>query len=365
MPLVLPPVLWRYLGGLPSYGHASRRGFSRSSIRKNAVLDAAVAVPTSMLNMLHSTGLPWLATIPIAAFAIRGIAMYYVTGVPARRRAIIRAHLAPLIQARTARELRPIHAKGKARKVNPFAYSFALFTKPLQVAHRTARPYGGASFTWSTVYNIGIFLAFTESIRLKCGTRNGMLGFILAPFQTLLSKVDPVHFPPAPDVIAEKIVARLERAYEQAVATGGDAEQVRFYIDQVQERMPPIVNSDSPYFDASTLVEGFSWCPNLALLDPYYILPVALAASVLANFRVGNARRGPRWFRYSGLTAAALFGYIGSHMPAGIVLYLISSQAAALCQNLVMRRAMPLPPTITRCTRATRSKARSTASRVY
>ncbi|KAK6430224.1 hypothetical protein LTR95_013625 [Oleoguttula sp. CCFEE 5521] len=219
--------------------------------------------------------------------------MYFITGKSSRRRLVIRTQLSPLIAARYADDLRPILADTKLRTTNPYGYRLKIFLQQYRSAHRTGRPYSGALFDAGTLLNLGVFLAFTESIRRICGARDGLLSFVLSPIQSVLSKADPLHFPPAADKAVESLVTRLEQAYEQALTSGADTQRITHYLQQVKDQAPSIIDETSPYFDPTIRTEGFAWCSDLALVDPTHTLPLALAAMIIVNMMIRPGRQGP------------------------------------------------------------------------
>ena len=68
--------------------------------------------------------------------------------------------------------------------------------------------------------NFGTLIAFTESIRLKCGRQEGLLSVLLSPFEWAARKVAPQYFPPKPDDplqavdSAEALATRLQAKYD-------------------------------------------------------------------------------------------------------------------------------------------------------
>jgi inner membrane protein COX18 len=115
----------------------------------------------------------------------------------------------------------------------------------------------------------------------------------------------------------------------------------------------------------SMYTEGALWFQNLLVADPTWILPITLSASVLMNIRLGwtvpskealdgmprNQARRQRAFK--GLRTALQIvacslapTMIHAEIPAGLLVYWISSTLFATAQTQILLKTMPIPTPI-------------------
>lgn len=382
--LQLPPHL-----RVTAYQQTQSRAFSASSLFEGSLVEAITAPSSALLDGLHAIGTPWSAAIPITAILVRGVIGHYVGGIPAQRRAQARNNVLPLVTAELNVQFRDKTSRGDYDKArDPAAMRrIDMFWARLFKLQRVGRKFGGALVAPSSLINFGTFIATTEALRMKCGSREGLLPLLLGPFKWVGQKVAPSLFSPvdAAQVAGEKYAARIEEI-RQARLEGGSLSQgsenalapgdMQVLMQQeASSAAPPHVDTSAPHFDPTMQTEGFLFSPDLTLPDPTGTLPVALLSVMMARILLRPNDRpiksGPpitfpwRWLtsKYSklqmfGVSLSGLFIVVTAHMPAGIVLYFACSAAAGMVQRRWLDARMPLRPAIQACKRPTRVKAK-------
>lgn len=285
-----------------------RRNFSSTAHRPSALLDIAVAGPTAILDAIHGLGIPWYAAIPCAAVLMRCTVGYYLSALPARKRAIVRTNLAPLVANNVRYQMgrknfllqkrldadggnRPVTSKNSLRMRRMVNAMVCQMTE----SYRFGKRYGAPIFTASSFLNFGMLIMFAEAIRVKCGHREGLLSMITSrfegAFQSLLMKPASTNTPPAlsyEEVIAERMEAAQAAADAQAelYASGaGDVLVDPKLLDPAYhfEALGHTAKTYADNLDPTMLIEGLSWAQNLALPDPQYILPFLLSCAMLPD----------------------------------------------------------------------------------
>ncbi|KAF2480157.1 hypothetical protein BDY17DRAFT_33110 [Neohortaea acidophila] len=373
------------------------RTFSSTPSPKSPLVDWAVAGPTAVLNGVHSLGIPWSAAIPITAILVRS-AHAYLTSTPTQKIKQFQAQIAPLVGVRTNVELSKPEEQERSRRLamadTPSAQvmrSFFIWRARVRVVKELHKDYG-----------------IKESIRLKCGARDGLLPTLLSPLEWVARKIDPTRFPTPPDPPAvvskdpvEMLAARLEAANQNAtmasatnqhedleseVANGAtlEAEQSQLSnfasttsepadeaIQRLPEVFPPTRLPDtlSPHFDPSMQTEGLSFAMDLTLPDPTLILPWTLfgimVCTSLFQQRPVNTGATPKRINLSlqqriGLVVASLFVFLSPNFPAAVLLYMIPSFAFSWLRGRWLDWKYPLQPLIRPCKRPIRRKVRKT-----
>jgi inner membrane protein COX18 len=366
----------------------SSRSFSASAPRNIQLIDVATAPPLAILNGLHGIGIPWYAAIPTAAILIRGVFGYYFSAKPARKREQIRSNLAPLLSADVLLSLKNDHPNRRSRDIPPLFH----ITKRMTRMHQVGKVFGAPAISWSTPLNFGTLLAMTETVRMKCGAREGLLSTILTPFEWLVAKANPNSSSPVFDrearaqALAERMEQvremRLQQAKEQTLGADGQALSEQSTMSEnlfnaSELPAPPRINVDSMYFDPSLQTEGLSWCTDLVACDPYQVLPLATAAVMISNILLNpspiprpyaGAQKLPppirflvtRYSPWQGffMAVACGFGYILQEMPAAIVLYIFSATVTGFVQRRWLELNMPLRKPIMPCRRGTRVRSK-------
>ena len=108
--------------------------------------------------------------------------------------------------------------------------------------------------------------------------------------------------------------------------------------------------------DSALVGEGILWFSDLAAPDSYWILPVALGVSNLANIQLNVLRRkkGSVPSRFSRILTNSFrvltvgMVYVAGHVPAALSLYWVTSSAFGLVQNVAfkfpaVRRLLRIP----------------------
>jgi inner membrane protein COX18 len=163
--------------------HSQRRAFSATPSRKLDLYESVVSVPATILDAIHSTGLPWFATIPVAAVLVRGVLIYYTCTKPAHLDGNKISHLNPLISARASSKLRAIpRPAGNAHLAEKALFiSTDLLNRWRILKHIKTR--FGIPQTWKTLVPTYLSLiVMAEAIRLRCGASGGLLETLLSPF---------------------------------------------------------------------------------------------------------------------------------------------------------------------------------------
>jgi mitochondrial inner membrane protein COX18 len=305
--LRLPPHI-RTSAYLQLQTQTSKRCLSATTPRRMSLTDVALSGPTLLLNTLHSTGLPWCAVLPLAAFFVRGVFLFYFSLVPSRRSAQIQANLLPVSSALV--QLRALtRDQDRLRKVkNPLARNLLRNWRVAWARFSISNEMGGyfgarltGNFVRSGV-SLGVLLGMTEAVRKMCGRKEGLLSMVLSPAGMVWGGVGKVFGSGAAAAEAGKMGTAHDFA-EQA----GSAPSAPFVNDGTQllsDAAGPspwenFVNTLQawaiPSFDPSLKTEGFEWCVDLTAPDPTFILPAVVSAlfmsSILFGKKVGGKTR--------------------------------------------------------------------------
>jgi membrane protein insertase Oxa1/YidC/SpoIIIJ len=354
-------------------------------------------VPAFLFDAVHLAGLPWFATIPAVAVLVRGGLVYYYCTKPAHLSQNKILHLNPLVAALTSSQLRylerPAYADSNASKARFMArYSF----KQWQLLGGVKKALG-ITQTWKTaVPTYFSLLVMTEAIRVRCGASSGLLQAILSPSNWWETCKTMARF-----VFGTAKTGRLEASTSSQAAGARIASPPEVSSGSsvtatpVAEPVEALSRLDSSGFSDPTLaVEGLPWCTNLALADPYAGLPVLLfwvlmipatvhvaryrkrvvaslhnmeldAAEATAKELLAAADKNEekankhaiKWLRSAAMSTA--FAVLLSHLPAGVLLYVITNQFTAVVQRLWLQFRYPAGRTITQCARPMRRKVRN------
>ncbi|KAK4541217.1 hypothetical protein LTR36_008133 [Oleoguttula mirabilis] len=377
------------------------RAFSASAPRNFTLVDIAVAGPSALVDSLHNTGLPWYATLPTAAVLVRGVLVYYLSALPARRAARVQANLVPLASARTLHKLNDANAQARLQKLPPSLRPLSrmirgYWFRSLEL-HKLGKLFGAPRFHPRGILNFGMLIAFTEAIRIKCGSREGLLPLVLSPFEWVAMQTMPGQFPtvapPEPSGLGE----------EQLQAATTVSEDGMTSIDLSQLRVAQPGHAHSAHLDPTLTDEGLFWCLDLTAPDPTFLLPTLLSLTMAANiiFRPTagkpkasspaaatpralttseeqiaspEARKilqappaqgilsryiGPMNFgQRIGLCISIVFFFAALKMPAAILLYFIPSMIMGGLQRMWLDRKVPITPPIQPCRRPLRFKVR-------
>lgn len=394
--LSLPPHLRTQTYGIT-------RTFSASSSRKLDIVDLAVAGPTAVLDAIHNLGIPWHTALPLTAVLVRTTLVYYISLRPARRDRQIQNQLVPLAAAHVVVEQNsPDERKWRAKMfkdipapgVRVFASKMVRWWKYQKTMARLGKEYGVRKFRPWGFLNFGILIAFTEAIRLKCGTREGLLRLLLSPFENVLNPERAAAAQAAQIDAAESLAERLVAAREKMLAMMSGRTQGSETIETAQslpqqhvetisvgtqqetiasQQLAPLSTEPTNlYFDPTLQTEGLAWATDLTVLDSTFILPIGLLLTMMTNsmlrpippgaipfsldFRVQMSRT--IYYRRWSLTFAWLFFFASVKIPAAILLYFIPSLAIGWVQQRWMDWRYPIQPAILPCKRPIRMKIR-------
>lgn len=158
------------------------------------------------------------------------------------------------------------------------------------------------SKTWLPIFQLPVFLAAVEALRMMAGTHQGLLGLIAETFSS-------------EDTTAAEIEDSRSQWYEPDLVTGGAL-----------------------------------WFKDLTVADPEMRLPFMLSASMLLSLTGGQKQSiwGKRITRALA-TVAVIAGPMLLHMPSGVLVYWISSMLMAYGQNLALERFMPTKKQVVPC----------------
>ncbi|KAI9801247.1 MAG: hypothetical protein M1833_002817 [Piccolia ochrophora] len=299
---------------IPTHGRGSR-GFHVTSQRP--FLDTALTSTHAFLESVHAvTGLPWVASLPLAAIVVR-LTLVTPLSIYNRKSQQRQLELQPLLKAwqlqfrrsviRQYGSLGPVECDRRVAK--------ALRSK------RKALYKDWKCGWWRNYLPIGqlpVFLVMIEAIRRMCGAREGLLGMISQQVKSPVTSV--------------------------ATSQSGTLEPTQS-SDILNSLLTPSLSS-----------EGAFWFENLLMPDPMLILPFVLSGSLLTNIfiatRVLSKDERPTRFRRILSDTMKLFalaiGPATLQVPSALLVYWISSSIFACVQNVTMDKLLPLRPPLPR-----------------
>lgn len=277
--------------------------------RPAALVPEMITFAAGYLHGVHTvTGLPWAASIPLAAVGVRTFAAIFIVW----QRIILRRrqNIQPLIHCVKKHYQDALRAK---------AVEDRLYMRPQEAQEQLSRELGKRTADlykeWKisqTTINVlplvqfPIWIALMEATRNICGVNMGLLRYLN----------------PMPD------------------KDGGSS-------------------LDLPGVEPSLATEGAFWFPNLLAGDPTGILPVILGLTIFTNVRLGFPKMTAAelsdqnkmqmwvstflWGAKKGLMFMgawiALTAYT-TGMPAGMMLYWIVSSNTAMLQNMFLDKCL-------------------------
>ncbi|KAL1612401.1 hypothetical protein SLS60_000627 [Paraconiothyrium brasiliense] len=286
------------------------RAFHATTPRKDAAVDALLYLPHEMISLIH-TYVPWYATLPLAAFIIRGLlvttAGSYANALTAR---YIGTH--PVRQALAYQKSRELMLRGgySNPKQARTAVSKAVKKEISALDRRwNCTIWGQASWT---IAQIPIFFIMAEVIRQMCGTRDGLLGMGLSAFG-LKSRTEMVH---------------------------------------------GVALDPNPWFQPSLADEGMLWFPDLLAADPF--LPFCVSALMFTNVYMSKqglstdpdaAPTFSKMLRRVLMGASLLVGPLCQDLPAALMLYWAGSTSSVILWNFWLDWRHPAPRSFMACKR--------------
>ncbi|KAI6901160.1 hypothetical protein KC318_g8192 [Hortaea werneckii] len=369
---------------------AAQRTFSSTSAPFSLV-DFAVTPPAYLLDLLHtSLGLPWYAVLPATALVVRSSLLYFLSARNDRRKEGLRANLFPVAAARVTRQLTSPEAEQKRRRTAPFLRPYFEAVNGWLTRRNEFRTlekqFGISPFRGGWLVNFGVLIAVTEAVRMRCGSREGLLPLALHPFEKMreaLNGKSPTPSPGSAAASGEGAAAARGLSEDQlraAMVTDANG-NVTVDLAQLQhaaQDLPPAPTAYSASFDPSLQLEGLPWCLDLTLPDSSFILPTSLVLIIAAGiiFKPGQSfskprsppsakpsapnnttpspsptqqqpltppyRLLPRITNLQRLHLSILFPFwlVALQFPAAIVLYIASSSAIATLQRWWVYRKM-------------------------
>lgn len=284
-----------------------RRAFHASP--QHRFLDTCFVMVHTTLTSMHSfTGLPWVATIPCFALAVRIFFLspftIYSHNLNRRRAALKSVSLAWVHGIR--KKVRQEHcAKG------PDFCQKQVLKEHYQKSVEINRRHGTQLYrNLISIVPFPFFLIIVETLRKMCGASKGLLG----------------------------LVAGGVSQEDQSITEAIPLEQL---IAQDQGK-------DLFSFEESFGNEGALWFQDLLVPDPLMILPFALSATLFLNISYQTSRfegisesKWQRRFSRSMKVLALASGPLTLQVPSAMLLYWISSSLFGLGQLVLMQRYMP------------------------
>ncbi|KAK3114990.1 hypothetical protein LTR53_006119 [Teratosphaeriaceae sp. CCFEE 6253] len=289
---------WPLLPRTPLHHSPPRRAFSASPSRRLSLVNVAVATPNLLLDSLHSLGLPWYAALPAAAVIARGVVVYYVAARPIQRAGQVRSSLMPLASVEVIFREHEFDERAHRRNLReargPTFSRLYHFLARLWFTRQELNKLGrkaGAPAGWSRMlFNFSTLIAFTAAIRLKCGARDGLLPWLLSPFQSVLDRSSTLQSDqsPPPPLPAEPPKPVLPRDEPMAQRVDQPHMGVDAYGEPVSDLSqlgtpPSTTLAPTEYFDPSMHTEGLGWYLDLTAPDPTFTLPIVLWAAISLN----------------------------------------------------------------------------------
>jgi hypothetical protein len=241
-----------------------------------------------------------------------------------------------------------------------------------------------------------------ETIRMKCGSRDVLLGLVTKPFNWLFSRPDAatvgeaakVEPPLSPEEILAQRLFEAREAQQAAQSTTSssapDAIDPQSLFETVRlpvEPLPPTRYAD--FIDPTLQSEPIFWLSDLTLPDPTGTLPFLLALTMICgvvlrsppartpmgpmNFvRPENSKNHPSLPQLPavkkndsltngqrlGIIFSFLFGIAATQFPAAVLLYLVPNMTIAWLQTRWMDVVYPMPGVVEPCRRPVRYKVR-------
>lgn len=262
---------------------------------------------------------------------------------------------------------------------------------------------------WRSPINLGVLIAMTEAVRVKCGAREGLLSFLIKPIDRHVDAETARRAAMTPDEI---MVERLEAAYavkQEAAAARTTQQQPTLdgqeggqeILDEVLSDKLPALNTNqyATLQDPTLRTEGLAWFPDLTVPDTTLLLPLALSATmaltVLARPKTNpaptSASHSKRTVSSSkelpvtpdnplealaalpkpkslldhlstgqkiGLSLSFVFFFAALKLPVAVLLYLMPSMAMGWLQSRWLDLKYPLPEVVRACRRPVRVKVR-------
>lgn len=380
------------------------RPFSSTPRRAIDPVSILTSGPIFLMDTLHSLGLSWSMVIPCTALVLRGGVTYYLFTLPQRRRNRQRAAVTPLIRAYANRYCADPRVTEKLwdlkRKRNdPVSIQIYMLSVTLRANIQGWWKFGylTGQGRWrifgSPLGNYGILLTAMEAIREKCGGKQGFLSLLFTPITAIWKAAGSLEFPQAADATAANsnvtstiippVIDRTQQIGDSTISADLTRSSESISVGEagtLKDSMAAPVHST---LDPTLQTEGPWFCPDLTSADPTGTLPLAVLAAVaipaILSPQIAQTGRpvtqliantqptAPLPTSYKrrmslGLTLqlffAVYFYHISLFMPAGMVLYLISSFSIGFMRRLWLDVRYPTVKAIEPCLRPVRQNRR-------
>ncbi|KAI7154475.1 hypothetical protein KC324_g14447, partial [Hortaea werneckii] len=243
------------------------------------------------------------------ALVVRSSLLYFLSARNDRRKEGLRANLVPVATARVTRQLNSPEAERKRRRTAPFLRPFFEAANGWLTRRNEFRTlekqFGISPFRGGWLVNFGVLIAVTEAVRMRCGSREGLLPLALHPFEKMREALNGKAPVPSPESAAaasgEGAAAARGLSEDQlraAMVTDADGNVTVDFaqLQQFAQDLPPAPTAYSASFDPSLQLEGLPWCLDLTLPDSSFILPTSLVLIMAAGivFKPGQSLSKPR-----------------------------------------------------------------------
>lgn len=286
-------------------------------------LETVISSAHTVLETTHTfSHTPWVLTLPLVALSLRAFILLPLS-VYVRKATVQQYQLYPLLNG-WAQQIRVQQMKTK-RHLGPAVVERDT-AQAIRVKRRELYKRWNCGYwkSYLPLTQLVVWLPIMEAIREKAGARSGILGLFTGEKEV-------------PETIS--ISSEMQSTLQPDIPISSET------ITQLKN------------IDPSFATEGALWFPDLSVADPMLILPFLLSASMFLNIYVSRTRRVPgstistsrrRLDTTLGIIALAV-GPLTLQIPAGMLVYWISSMNIGIVQNLIMERWMPLKPPVTPC----------------
>ncbi|KAG8623162.1 hypothetical protein KVT40_008138 [Elsinoe batatas] len=341
----------------------AKRGLLTTTLSDPGLLSI---LPANIMTALHTTGLPWIVTLPATALLIRSTLVYPT--VRRRRKNLTKlALLQPLVDARISHKvLSDQWAQASKFKSSQYFGDKPRATRNIRRARHAEEIRLERYFriptdrVLSKVVPILILLAVSEGVRRVCGMDRGLLSILFGPFQPYI----------------EKVLTSVMNATQIEVTVDREGETRTELFGHTIEMMYNDFHADT-WMQPSLREEGLPWCPDLTQPDATHVLPVVFSATFFASiwFSPKEVKRGSfysqsessgtqsgpsgkpadtdsndrtrRTFRQKFMLGMAVVSIVPAwNMPTALVWYFIFNMAVSRLQtrHVNMRFPITVPP---------------------
>lgn len=324
------------------------RAFHASAPSQDPVLDAIFYLPHEMITMIH-TQVPWYAAIPASAFLLRA---GLVTSLGRWSRSLLARYIG-------LQPLRQALARAKRDEIR----RTRVFRTSKEATQRTQHEIGQVIRTldsrWNvtlkgqigwTVLQIPIFFTMAEIIRKMCGARDGLLALGLSVF-----KRNEAVETAAPTDVAGITSWAIDSSWAPNALSTASAINDTTNTTNGHGLSPVALDA---YFEPSMASEGMLWFQDLTMADPTGALPFIVSGLMFSNIYftknaadASDASTFQTALRRTLLAVSLAIGPLCQNLPAGLMLYWVSSTSSVIIWNAWLDWKYPSPRDFTACKR--------------